>query len=93
MTLLVGIRELRQNPANAIATVRSGETVMITDRGVNVAQLVPAESTRHGQLIASGKIRPALKDWRHLAAPTTKSIAGEQGASERLAAMRDAQRY
>jgi prevent-host-death family protein len=93
MTVLVGIRELRQNPAEAIAAVRNGEIVMVTDRGVNVAQLVPPSPTRREQLIAAGKMRPATRDRRSIGLPPVVTGADGTNLSARLAAMRDAERY
>lgn len=38
----VGIREMRQNLSRYAQRARSGESFVITDRGTEVAQLVPA---------------------------------------------------
>lgn len=40
----VGIREMRQNLSRYAQRVRHGESFVITDRGTDVAQLVPAPS-------------------------------------------------
>lgn len=38
----VGIREMRQNLSRYAQRARGGESFVVTDRGVDVAQLVPA---------------------------------------------------
>jgi prevent-host-death family protein len=89
MSVVVGIRELRQNPAAAVAAAKGGEVVLITERGATVAQLIPAASTLREQLIAAGKITPATRDYRRLPPPV--SAVGD--VSAQLAAMRDAETY
>ncbi|MDQ3542692.1 MAG: type II toxin-antitoxin system prevent-host-death family antitoxin [Actinomycetota bacterium] len=37
----IGLRELNQNPSKAVARVRAGETIVVTDRGHPVMRLVP----------------------------------------------------
>ncbi|GAA0940870.1 type II toxin-antitoxin system Phd/YefM family antitoxin [Kribbella koreensis] len=37
----IGLRELNQNPSKAVARVRAGETIVVTDRGRPVLRLVP----------------------------------------------------
>ncbi|MDR3107871.1 MAG: type II toxin-antitoxin system prevent-host-death family antitoxin [Bifidobacteriaceae bacterium] len=54
----VGIRELRQNPAAAIAAARAGEVVVITDRGTEVAQLTPLPGGWRERLVAAGGLLP-----------------------------------
>jgi prevent-host-death family protein len=89
MTVLVGIRELRQNPAAAIAAVKNGDVVLITERGEAVAQLVPPSPSHRERLLAAGKMRPAARDYRLLPPP----VSAASDVSARLAAMRDAERY
>ncbi|TDD25598.1 type II toxin-antitoxin system prevent-host-death family antitoxin [Kribbella turkmenica] len=45
----IGLRELNQNPSKAVARVRAGETIVVTDRGRPVLRLVP-EDERPGTL-------------------------------------------
>lgn len=54
----VPIRELNQETAKVLARVKRGEEVDITERGVVVARLVPAEPSPIGRLLATGKLRP-----------------------------------
>lgn len=42
--LTVGIREMRQNLSSYAKRAREGESFVITDRGTEVARLVPAPS-------------------------------------------------
>ena len=71
--LSVGLRELKNRLADYIRRVRSGESVLVTDRGTVVAELRPpgtgAESTHHpglarlarsGQLTIGGENDPSL---------------------------------
>ncbi|HVQ95511.1 MAG TPA: type II toxin-antitoxin system prevent-host-death family antitoxin [Mycobacteriales bacterium] len=37
----MGLRELNQNPSKAVARVRAGETIVVTDRGRPVLRMVP----------------------------------------------------
>jgi len=56
----IGLRELNQNPSKAVARVRAGETIVVTDRGRPVLRLVP-ERDQPGtlrQLIESGEVTP-----------------------------------
>ncbi|MGC5166713.1 type II toxin-antitoxin system Phd/YefM family antitoxin [Luteimicrobium sp. DT211] len=84
----VGIRALKQNASAVIAQVERGETVVVTDRGRRVAQIVPLRSSRLDELLASGEARPARSDLRDLGLP---EVPGDL-SSEVLAA-RDDDRY
>ncbi|MET9314546.1 MULTISPECIES: type II toxin-antitoxin system Phd/YefM family antitoxin [Kribbella] len=56
----IGLRELNQNPSKAVARVRAGETIVVTDRGRPVLRLVP-EDARPGvlqHLLDSGEVTP-----------------------------------
>jgi prevent-host-death family protein len=53
----IGLRELNQNPSKAVARVRAGVTVVVTDRGRPILRMVP-EAERPGalhELVASGQ--------------------------------------
>ncbi|HEY9329494.1 MAG TPA: type II toxin-antitoxin system prevent-host-death family antitoxin [Streptomyces sp.] len=41
----IGLRELNQNPSKAVALVRSGVPILVTDRGVPVLRMVPEAET------------------------------------------------
>lgn len=70
MTISIGIRELRQHASKYIRRVRDGETVIVTDRGEPVAQIIPVKPTGSGvldRLIAEGRATPAKGDlWEFL---------------------------
>jgi prevent-host-death family protein len=38
---VVGIRELKQNASAVVARVRAGDSLLVTDRGVPVARIIP----------------------------------------------------
>ena len=59
--LRIGVRELRQNASRYLARVKAGETVEITERGVVVARLVPAQPSESARdrLVAAGRLIPA----------------------------------
>lgn len=54
-----GVRELRQNATEVLREVASGETVIITNNGHPVAQLIPPVTNPWAALIASGEVAPA----------------------------------
>jgi len=60
----VGVRELRQNLSAALARVRAGERLIVTDRNRPVAQLVPLddEQSRLARLVAEGRVIPRADD-------------------------------
>lgn len=37
----IGLRELNQNPSKAVARVRAGESIVVTDRGRPILRMVP----------------------------------------------------
>jgi prevent-host-death family protein len=37
----IGLRELNQNPSRAVARVRAGESLLVTDRGRPILRMVP----------------------------------------------------
>ncbi len=53
----IGLRELNQNPSKAVARVRAGEVIVVTDRGTPIMRLIPIahENTRLQQLVSSGE--------------------------------------
>ena len=85
----IGVRELRQHASRYLARVATGESIEVTDRGRPVAMLVPTHQDRWHDLIATGHVLAATGDGHVLDEP-----AADYGtsASERLAAMRKAER-
>lgn len=84
----VGIRALRRNASAVVARAAAGQSLVITDRGRAVAQLIPLPNSPLQSLIASGRARPARRRIGDLAPPTA-----EVNLSQELAAMRDDQRF
>ncbi|MGI8425091.1 MAG: type II toxin-antitoxin system Phd/YefM family antitoxin [Actinomycetota bacterium] len=53
----VGVRQLKNSLSHYLRRIRSGESVLITDRGVPVAQIIPAVvAPRMRKLMAEGRI-------------------------------------
>ena len=56
---VIGVRELRRDASRWLARVRTGEVIVITDRGRPVAQLGPvAQASGYDALLAAGRIAP-----------------------------------
>jgi prevent-host-death family protein len=55
----VPVRELNQGTAKVLARVKQGEEIEITERGVVVARIVPAEPSPLTRLLSTGNLRPA----------------------------------
>jgi prevent-host-death family protein len=77
----IGLRELNQNPSKAVARVRAGATILVTDRGRPVLRMVPetAPSSLLDRLVAAGEatppIEPGMPDLIADLAPDTDSLA------------------
>ncbi|HZU93944.1 MAG TPA: type II toxin-antitoxin system prevent-host-death family antitoxin [Microbacterium sp.] len=84
----IGIRELRQDASGAVRRVSAGESLVVTDRGRPVAQLVPATSSGLAHLLAIGAARPALESIADLPQP----VEGNP-LSRSLHDLRDEERY
>lgn len=54
----VGIRELKQNASAVVARVRAGDSLVVTDRGVPVARLVPLGDLGLDDRVATGQATP-----------------------------------
>ena len=82
----VGIRELKNNLSHYVRQAMSGTRVAVTDRGVVVAELIPAPPaglplSRYDELVDSGVIRPALESGDPLADfPTLRLAPGTAAA-------------
>ena len=57
----IGIRELRDTLTQTIRRVRGGETIEVTHDGEPVALFTPYPRSRIDELIATGRVRPALR--------------------------------
>jgi prevent-host-death family protein len=88
----IGLRELNQNPSRAVARVRAGETLLVTDRGRPILRMVP-------EVPASGVMRRLLAEGT-VAAPAERGmpdllpdlLPGAPSLSEALLAERERDR-
>ena len=72
---LVGVRELRQNLSIYLERVAAGTVFRVTDRGREVALLIPlpGHATTAHRLVASGRATPARRDLVSLGRPTIRT--------------------
>lgn len=77
----IGLRELNQNPSKAVARVRAGASIIVTDRGKPVLRMVPEveHSSTLQRMISTGEVRPpaetGMPDIIEDLAPETESLA------------------
>lgn len=68
----IGLRELNHNLSSIMARVAAGASIVVTDRGKPIADLVPhkspADQSLRDELVASGALRPATRSRRRLPA-------------------------
>ncbi len=78
----VGVRELRQNLSVYLERVATGTVFRVTDRGRDVALLVPlpAHSTTVERLVASGRAAASSGDLLSLGRPTARTKRSLSGA-------------
>ena len=84
----VGVRELRQNLSVYLERVAAGETLRVTDRGHDVALLIPldARASTVDRLVASGRAIAPKRDLIALGRPRVRT---KQPLSLALATVRD----
>lgn len=61
--LSVGVRELRQDASKVLVLVNNGHSVVITKRGVPVAEINPIPKDAHQKLIQAGILIPAKSNF------------------------------
>lgn len=77
----IGLRELNQNPSRAVARVRAGATIVVTDRGKPVLRMVPEteQAATLQRMISSGEARPPAEQGMPVViedlAPETESLS------------------
>lgn len=70
----VGVRELRNNLSRYLERVRSGEEVVVTDRGHAIARVLPIGAERIlDRLVAEGVVTPAARPKRRAGKPIKAS--------------------
>ena len=88
----IGLRELNQNPSKAVARVRAGASIIVTDRGKPLLRMVPEveHPSTLQRMISTGEVRPpteqGMPDPVPDLAPEIKSL------SDLLIANRDKER-
>lgn len=65
----IGIRALKQNASAVVARVAAGESLVITDRGRPIAQLVPLREPALERLVTEGIALPPTGSLADLPAP------------------------
>ncbi|MEQ7126259.1 type II toxin-antitoxin system prevent-host-death family antitoxin [Actinopolymorpha sp. B11F2] len=88
----IGLRELNQNPSKAVARVRAGASILVTDRGKPVLRMVPEVEDRGTleRMIAAGEVRPPVE---HGLPELVSDLAEDVGSlSDLLIADRDRER-
>ena len=50
----MGIRELKQNASAVVARVKAGDTIVVTERGLPVARLIPAGDLGLEDMVQAG---------------------------------------
>lgn len=95
-TKTVGVRELRQNLSRYLERVKDGETLTVTERGHEVARLVPSHpdidpyylklAEKYGATIPKGNLLDAIKSLPPLDEPapagTTDAFLDESRRGE-----------
>ncbi len=69
--LTIGVRELKTHLSEYLRRVRNGQTIIITDHGKTVAQIIPAEQSIETRLRALQEA--GLLEWNGKKLPATKS--------------------
>lgn len=87
----IPVRTLNQETAKVLARVKQGEEIEITERGVVIARLVPAQPSPVARLIATGNLRlPRLTG----PVPLPKGeVRTDQESGALLEELRDEERY
>lgn len=81
----VGVRELRNHLSRYLERVRSGEEMVVTDRGHAIARVLPISGERAlDRFIAEGMVSPASRPKRAAGKPIkTKGIVSDLIAEQR----------
>lgn len=70
----VGLRELKNRLSEYVREVRSGEAVLVTDRGEVVAELIPPRQGSRERGIPSGLVELAKRGQVTLGAPNDSAV-------------------
>ena len=80
---VIGIRALKQNASAVVSIAAQGHTITVTDRGREVAQIVPLATSPVERLLKMALARPARRSWSDLPAPLP-SPSTDDGSALRL---------
>ena len=88
----IGLRELNQNPSKAVARVRAGASIVVTDRGRPVLRMVPEieHPSTLQRMIDAGEVSPPTEQGMPDLIPDLGG--GIESLSELLIADRDKDR-
>ena len=92
----IGIRALKQNASAVVSIAAQGHTITVTDRGREVAQIVPLATSPVERLMKMALARPARRSWSDLPAPLPSPSTDDGSAlrlSEAVIADRADERY
>lgn len=87
MTLITH-REMRNNSAEVLRRVQSGESFTVTNNGEPVAQIGPVEYSTLDDLAAKGRLRRAVHDAEALRTITRVSLDGDTSSADVIADLR-----
>lgn len=89
----IGLRELNHNPSKAVARVRAGASIVVTDRGKPVLRMVPeAEHPSTLQrMIDSGEVLPPIE--QGMPEPIPDLVPDVESLSDLVIADRDRERH
>lgn len=71
-------REMRNNSAEVLRRVESGEQLTVTNHGRPVARLVPIRADILGELEDRGELRPARCDWDDFPSPDPSDVTTDE---------------
>lgn len=87
----MSMRVLNQETAKVLARVKRGEEIDVTERGVVIARLLPAQPSPAARLLATGHLRLPRVDG---AMPRPKGpVRSDHESGELLRELRDEERY
>jgi len=86
----VGVRELRQNLSRYLAEVKTGESFVVTERGVEVARLTPSgNDSPIARLVAERGATMPRRDLLELSVSSTRGAASGSPSGQVLEEMRE----
>lgn len=88
----IGLRELNQNPSKAVARVRAGAAIVVTDRGKPVLRMIPEidQMSALQRAVMAGEAQPAVSTEMPELMPELSDLGLDLG--ELLIADRDKER-